>query len=39
MSQSPVMVGSDQRTMIDIRFRYNTQSPDESIYHIPYPVR
>jgi hypothetical protein len=35
MSQSPVMVGSDQRTMIDICFRYNKQSPDEYILHIP----
>lgn len=34
MSQSPVMVGSDQWTMIDMRFRYNKQSPDEYILHI-----
>jgi hypothetical protein len=38
MSQSPVMVGSDQRTMIDMCFRYNKQSHDEYIFHIPRDV-
>ena len=38
-SQSPVMVGSDQWTMIEMCFRYSKQSPDEYVFHIPRSIR